>query len=209
VRTIVYGYHKIRPSDQRIIESVEVDMPPYENITTGMWLDISKEALRFLDIETISRAGAIHSASHAFLNQFPMAADLRTECKPPEKEMKASESPRKRPARLIIYDPVGRSIGGVAAKAFDHASDFLLCALEAVTSCDCPEGCENCIISALCKEGNNIVSKRGALVVLKDILGMPLGTPVPIENVIPRPLTVVEAPSVGIAEGVVVEKYDD
>jgi hypothetical protein len=52
------------------------------------------------------------------------------------------------------------------------------------------------------------MSKRGALVVLKDILGIPLGAPEPIEHVLPRPLTVVEAPSVGVAEGVVVEKYD-
>ena len=73
-------------------------MPPYENISTGMWLDVSKEALHFLDVEDISRAAAIHAASHVFLNQFPMAADLRTECKP-QKEMKANESPRKRPAR--------------------------------------------------------------------------------------------------------------
>ncbi|KAI9446647.1 P-loop containing nucleoside triphosphate hydrolase protein [Lactarius indigo] len=204
VRTIVYG----TSSDQRIIESVEVDMPPYENITTGMWLDVSKEALRFLDIEAISRAEAIHSASHAFLNQFPMAGDLRTECKPLEKEMKVTESPRKRPARLIFYDPVGRSIGGVAAKAFDHASDFLIRALEAVTSCDCLEGCENCVLSGLCRKGNEVKSKRGALVVLKDILGIPLGTPELIENLDPRPLTVIEAPSVGIAEGVAVEKYD-
>ncbi|KAH9048489.1 P-loop containing nucleoside triphosphate hydrolase protein [Lactarius hengduanensis] len=195
-------------SDQRIIESVEVDMPPYENITTGMWLDVSKEALHFLDIEAISRAEAIHSASHAFLNQFPMAGDLRTECKPLEKEMKATESARKRPARLIFYDPVGRSIGGVAAKAFDHASDFLIHALEAVTTCDCLEGCENCILSGLCRKGNEVMSKRGALVILKDILGILLGEPEPIEDVDLRPLTVIEAPSIGIAEGVVVEKYD-
>lgn len=173
-----------------------------------MWLDVSKEALHFLDIEAISRAEAIHSASHAFLNQFPMAGDLRTECKPPEKEMKATESARKRPARLIFYDPVGRSIGGVAAKAFDHASDFLIHALEAVTSCDCLEGCEKCILSGLCRKGNEVMSKRGALVILRDILGIPLGEPEPIEDVDPRPLTVIEAPSVGIAEGVVVEKYD-
>lgn len=44
--------------------------------------------------------------------------------------------------------------------------------------------------------------------VLKDILGLPLGSPEPIEDVFPRPLTVIEAPSVGIAEGVVVEKHD-
>jgi DEAD/DEAH box helicase domain-containing protein len=90
---------KCRTSDQRIIESVEVDMPPYENTTTGMWIDVSKDALHFLDVEAIGRAAAIHSASHAFLNQFPLAADLRTECKAPEKETSPKESPRKRPAR--------------------------------------------------------------------------------------------------------------
>ncbi|KAI9452326.1 P-loop containing nucleoside triphosphate hydrolase protein [Russula earlei] len=183
---------KRRSSDQRIIESVEVDMPPYENTTTGMWIDVSKDALNFLDIEGASRAGAIHSASHAFLNRFPMAADLRTECKPIEKEMKVST--RKRPARLIFHDPVGRSIGGVAAKAFDH------------TSCDCVEGCENCIASSFCKEGNDVRSKRGALVVLRDILGIPLGEPERREEMDPLPLTVVEAPGVGVAEGVVVER---
>ncbi|KAH9981492.1 P-loop containing nucleoside triphosphate hydrolase protein [Lactifluus volemus] len=207
VRTIVYGYHKIRSSDQRIIESVEVDMPPYENVTTGMWIDVSREALHFLDAEAIDRAAAIHSASHAFLNQFPMAADLRTECKTPEKEMKAKESPRKRPARLIFYDLVGKSIGGVAARAFDHASDFLVRALEAISSCDCPEGCENCIFSSLCREGNEVRSKRGALVVLKDILGIALGEPEPSEDVGYWPLTVTEAPSVGVVEGVVVEGH--
>lgn len=85
--------------DDKVIESVEVDMPPYENTTTGMWIDVSKEALHFLDAEVIGRAEAVHSASHAFLNQFPMAADLRTDCKAVKKEMKGQESLRKRPAR--------------------------------------------------------------------------------------------------------------
>jgi DEAD/DEAH box helicase domain-containing protein len=29
----------------------------------------------------INAAEAIHAAQHAFLNRFPMAADLKTECK--------------------------------------------------------------------------------------------------------------------------------
>ncbi|KAI0256495.1 P-loop containing nucleoside triphosphate hydrolase protein [Lactifluus subvellereus] len=210
VRTVVYGYHKVRTRDRRIIETVEVDMPPYENTTTGMWIDVSREALNFLDIEAIKPAAAIHSASHAFLNQFPMAADLRTECQAPEKEKKISESSRKRPARLIFHDAIGRSIGGVAAKAFDHTSDFLVRALEAVSSCDCLEGCENCILSGLCRAGNQVKSKRGALVVLRDILGISLGEPEPsVEaGLQPFTVTVVEAPSVGVAEGVVAERYD-
>jgi hypothetical protein len=62
--------------------------------------------------------------------------------------------------------------------------------------------------SSLCRKGNEISSKRGALVVLRDILGLPLGEAEPEEDMAYRPLTVVEAQGVGVAEGVVVEKPD-
>ncbi|KAI0282173.1 P-loop containing nucleoside triphosphate hydrolase protein [Russula aff. rugulosa BPL654] len=196
-RRALYGsYHKIR--GQTIIDTVWVDMPPYENTTTGMWIDVSKEAL---DILGGDAAAAIHAAAHAFLNQFPMAGDLRTECPVPQKEMTKKESSRKRPGRT----------GGVAAKAFDH-SDIRpsLSALETVSSCDCVDegGCENCTTSSLCRKGNEVSSKRGASVVLRDILGLPLGEAAPEEDMAYRPLTVVEAQGVGVAEGVVVEKPD-
>jgi hypothetical protein len=63
------------------------------------------------------------------------------------------------------------------------------------------------ILSGLCREGNKVKSKRGALMVLRDILGLSLGEPEPSEDVDRRPLTVIEAPSVGVVEGVVVERY--
>jgi DEAD/DEAH box helicase domain-containing protein len=64
------------------------------------------------------------------------------------------------------------------------------------------------IVSGLCREGNVVRSKRGALVVLRDILGIPLGEPEPSELMGHLPLTVVEALGVGVGEGVVVEKCD-
>jgi hypothetical protein len=64
------------------------------------------------------------------------------------------------------------------------------------------------IISSLCREGNEVVSKKGALIVLRDILGILLGEPELREDMAHLPLTVVEAPGVGVAEGVAVEKYD-
>ena len=82
-------------------------MLPYENTTTGMWIDVSNEAL----VLTYDAPAAIHAAAHAFLNQFPMAGDLRTECPVSEKEntMPTSEtenmkkgSSRKRPARYVL-----------------------------------------------------------------------------------------------------------
>ena len=63
-------------------------------------------------------------------------------------------------------------------------------------------------MSSLCRRGNEVSSKSGALVVLRDILGIPLGEAVPEGDTTYGPLTVVEARGVGVAEGVVVEKLD-
>jgi len=62
--------------------------------------------------------------------------------------------------------------------------------------------------SSLCRRFNEVSSKKGALIVLKDILGTPLGEAEPEEDTTYRPLTVTEARGVGVAEGVVVEKLD-
>jgi hypothetical protein len=45
-------------------------------------------------------------------------------------------------------------------------------------------------------------------VVLRDILEISLGEPKPGEDTIRRPLTVIEARGVGVAEGVVIEGSD-
>ena len=82
-----------------IIDTVDLETPPWERETTGMWLDIPKATLVLMNNNGINPAEAIHAAEHAFLNRFSLAVDLKTECKVPEKEYKASASQRKRPAR--------------------------------------------------------------------------------------------------------------
>ncbi len=52
------------------------------------------------------------------------------------------------------------------------------------------------------------MSKKGALLALRDVLGLPLGETKPWEDTTHRPVSVVEAPGVGVVEGVVVEKLD-
>lgn len=76
-----------------------MEMPPFERGTTGLWVDLPKSTLDILRLKGINAAEAIHSAAHAFLNRFPLAADLRTECKVPVKEYLAVGTKRKRPAR--------------------------------------------------------------------------------------------------------------
>ncbi|KAI0374726.1 DEAD/H helicase [Pilatotrama ljubarskyi] len=203
--TVVFGYFKLR--NKAIIDAVDLDTPPWRRETTGMWLDVPKSALDLMRACGMNPAEAIHSAQHAFLNRFALAIDLKTECKVPEKEYKAAASQRKRPARLIFYEPSGKT-GGVAVKAFDHVNDILRDAHDRVESCECEEGCTACVDSPTCKEGNVVASKTGALIVLKALLGRPIDVDLlqqePTETADVYD-TVVEAMSVRAVEGVEVE----
>ncbi|KAJ4488352.1 DEAD/H helicase [Lentinula aciculospora] len=163
----VFGFYKMRHNV--ILDVVDVESSPWIHETVGLWIDVPDFVLQLLRDKCIKPAAAIHSAEHAFLNRFTLASDIRTECKAEEKEYLKKESRRKRPARLIMYDPVGHG-SGVAAKAFEHTSNILHKAWEAVDNCECERGCAKCILSPLCKEGNVVSSKAGALAILKAIL---------------------------------------
>ncbi|THH10272.1 hypothetical protein EW145_g1433 [Phellinidium pouzarii] len=205
LKTIVFGYFKLR--NNVILDTVDLEMPPFERRTTGFWVDIPKATLDILHRKAINAAEAIHSAEHALLNRFPMAADVKTECKVPVKEYIAADTKRKRPARLIFYDSAGTQ-GAIAAKAFDHVSDLLHDAFEILESCGCSDGCANCIRSAYCKEGNVVSSKIGAQIVIRGILGLPIdideiadtGYPIVADSI-------VEAEPVRAVDGVAVELY--
>jgi DEAD/DEAH box helicase domain-containing protein len=116
VKSGVFGFFKVRyfkvssvhaqslfgsvvSRNNKILDIVDLETEPWQNETTGMWIDVPKSTLQLMKSKSINPAGAIHSAEHALLNRFALASDLRTECKAPEKEYKKSESPRKRPAR--------------------------------------------------------------------------------------------------------------
>ncbi|KAI5835646.1 P-loop containing nucleoside triphosphate hydrolase protein [Schizophyllum commune Tattone D] len=168
VMTKVFGFFKIR--NNSILDTVDVDSEPWLRNSTGIWVDLSQRVLDVLRSKNIMVAEAIHSAQHAFLNRFALAQEVRTECKAPEKEYMSRETSRKRPARLIFYDLPGKG-GGVTSKAFDNVQDIFQKAAAAIASCNCEEGCIKCIASTACKEKNEVHSKIGALVIIRDILG--------------------------------------
>lgn len=110
ITSIVYGYFKV---DRRnnILDTVDIDTPPYIRKSHGVWLDVPKEALEILALKNINAAASIHAAEHALLSLTPMfvmsvSGDIRTECKPPEKEFASKKSSRIRPARCACTDHV-------------------------------------------------------------------------------------------------------
>lgn len=103
VTSVVFGYFKV---DRRnnILDTVDIDTPPFVRESHGLWLDVPQTALDILATKNIHAAASIHAAEHALLSLTPMfvmsvAGDIRTECKPPEKEFASRRSKRVRPAR--------------------------------------------------------------------------------------------------------------
>jgi DEAD/DEAH box helicase domain-containing protein len=102
-----------------------------------------------------------------------MPADVRTECKNALKEFAKREVQRKRPVRLTFYDAKGGAGGcGIAAKAFEFIDLLIQRAMERVGACQCTEGCTECICDERCKEKNMIMSKAGAEVILRSLIGI-------------------------------------
>lgn len=229
IHAVVYGFFKIDKRG-RVLDAVQVDNPPIDIFSKGMWLDVPKKAMQILESRRLNIAAAIHAAEHAVLSLLPtfvisQPGEVRTECKvakkelgknlkrandplhpkldPPDPGLKGlkvphskvsvqdSSSPnrsapnagqrpdlqlpyRQRPARLTFYDAKGGASGsGIAGKAFEFIDLLLRRAVERIESCSCitPQGCIECCCDERCKEANVVMSKAGAGVVLRCLLG--------------------------------------
>lgn len=210
ITQVVFGFFKV-DKRRRILDAVAVDNPPIVLRSRGMWLDVPKRALEILGLRNMHVGAAIHAAEHAVMSLMPnfvisLPGDVRTECKNALKEFAHRETARKRPARLTFYDAKGGAGGaGIAAKAFEFVDLLLRQACERVAACRCVEGCLECCCDERCKEANAVMSKAGAEVVLKSLLGweidveaLPMG---PEEGCPAGVVTVVEAVEVGPARG--------
>ncbi|KAK2838271.1 hypothetical protein FQN49_006449 [Arthroderma sp. PD_2] len=140
---------------------------------------------------------AVMSLLPTFLVSSP--GDIRTECKVAKKELGpkhqqamgdrdprnrnhffhplAPPSPprRQRQARLVFYDAKGGASGsGITSKAFEFVDSLLARANSRIDACTCdtPQGCVECVCNEHCPEMNVVISKAGASVILKCLLGL-------------------------------------
>jgi DEAD/DEAH box helicase domain-containing protein len=79
-----------------ILDAVELITPPWEREALGFWIDLPTDILESLQVEEIDSAAAIHATEHAFLNQFALSQDVKTDCRVAKEEDKDDNSPGKR-----------------------------------------------------------------------------------------------------------------
>ncbi|KAB5594441.1 P-loop nucleoside triphosphate hydrolase [Ceratobasidium theobromae] len=163
----VFGFLKLR--EGIVLDIVDIQTPPYERMTAGIWIDVPKSTLALMVKKGIDPAKAIHGAQHAVLNQTHLSSDIKTQCKAPREEGERLDFSYERPARLIFYEAAGDG-SGVCAKAFDHISTLLWGAFDTIEACPCEGGCPSCLQGTRCAEGNVGSSKIGASLILRSLL---------------------------------------
>lgn len=172
VTTTVFGYFKV-DRRSKIIEAVEVYLPPFQTRRMGIWINLSISVLETITAKRLNAAAAIHAAEHLIISMIPRfvvasPGDLGTECKAPEKELGKRASERIRPARLIVFERYGGETGnGTVQKIYECLEQILEACCERIDSCPCSHGCLDCIALSGCSENNVVLSKPGAQVILR------------------------------------------
>jgi DEAD/DEAH box helicase domain-containing protein len=159
----VTGYTRVRSGRKTRGPQIELQLPERTLATAAVVWTIPNE--RVVPLPGNDLPGAAHAAEHASIGLLPLFATcdrwdiggLSTELHPWTGQL-----------TVFVYD--GQPGGaGFAERGFAVAANWLRATRDAIHSCPCETGCPSCIQSPKCGNGNNPLSKPGAVALL-DIL---------------------------------------
>ena len=166
VRRQVTGYVRRSARTNRPLGRFPLSLPPQTLRTRAVWWTISARQRRDLLDQGVDLPGAAHAAEHASIGLLPLfAACDRWDVG----GVSADEHPATGQLTVFVYD--GHDGGaGFAERGFQAARDWLSATADAIRSCSCQTGCPSCIQSPKCGDGNEPLSKQGALPLLDCLL---------------------------------------
>jgi DEAD/DEAH box helicase domain-containing protein len=159
----VTGYTRVRSDKKTRGPEIELQLPERTLATAAVLWTIPND--RVVPLPGNDLPGAAHAAEHASIGLLPLFATcdrwdiggLSTELHPATGQL-----------TVFVYD--GQPGGaGFAERGFAVAANWLRATRDAIHSCPCETGCPSCIQSPKCGNGNNPLSKPGAVALL-DIL---------------------------------------
>jgi DEAD/DEAH box helicase domain-containing protein len=159
----VTGYTRVRSDRKSRGPQIELRLPERTLSTAAVLWTIPNE--RVVSVPGNDLAGAAHAAEHASIGLLPLFATcdrwdiggLSTELHQATGQL-----------TVFVYD--GQPGGaGFAERGFAVAAAWLRATRDAINACPCETGCPSCVQSPKCGNGNNPLSKPGAVALL-DIL---------------------------------------
>ncbi|MDG3009368.1 DEAD/DEAH box helicase [Rhodococcus sp. D2-41] len=161
----VIGYLRKLPGGE-VLDSVELDMPAATLQTRAVMYTVTPEALEAAGIPSDQFPGALHAAEHAAIGLLPLVATCdRADIG----GVSTALHPDTGLPTVFVYDG-HRGGAGFADRGHRELAGWLRATRDAVTACECSNGCPSCVQSPKCGNGNDPLSKPGAVRVLSTVL---------------------------------------
>lgn len=167
VSSQVVSYQRRNVVTNEVIDQVPLDLPAQQLRTKAvMWTLDDRAVSGALGAPEEAAAllpGALHAAEHASIGLLPLIATCdRWDIGGVSTALHADTGL----PTVFVYDghPGG---AGFAERAYERAAEWLGATLSAIEDCECASGCPSCIQSPKCGNGNEPLSKAGAIAVLR------------------------------------------
>ena len=161
----VIAYQKRDLTDNRVLDTVNLDLPEQVFTTQALWLTLPAELLEKA-LEEGELAGGLHAAEHTCIAVLPLYAMCD------RWDIGGLSTPwhwQTDQATIFIYDGYPGGIG-LVRRAYDAFEDLAQDARLLIAECPCESGCPSCVQSPKCGNLNEPLSKAGALKLLQAIL---------------------------------------
>ncbi|MBB5871320.1 DEAD/DEAH box helicase domain-containing protein [Allocatelliglobosispora scoriae] len=158
----VVSFQRRRVGSGEVIGTFPLDLPTRQLRTVAVWATLTEESTA----EVVDLPGSLHAAEHAAIGLLPLIAtcdrwDIGG--------LSTALHPDTGAPTIFVYDghPGG---AGFAERAYAVVEQWLGATRDAIAACECRTGCPSCVQSPKCGNGNDPLSKPGAVEILDLVL---------------------------------------